>query len=111
MMKQIATITGFVIAAALMSACSKPATPKAPKATAAAEPAQEEARPATYDPNLKPTDIVWDSPQKKAEWEALQAKVQAQAQAAPQAAAPAVPQQLFAQPAGPQPGQASSVAH
>lgn len=96
MMKQIATITSLLVAATLMSACSKHATTEAPKAApVAVVPAQEAPRAATYDPNLKPAEIVWDSPEKKAEWEAHQARIQAELQAANQAAA-----QAAAQPSG-----------
>lgn len=113
MMKQIATITSLLVAATLMSACSKHATPETPKAApAAAAPAQEAPRPATYDPNLKPAEIVWDSPEKKAEWEAHQARIQAELQAANQAAAagqaPSAQQALAAQQAqAAQPAQAA----
>jgi hypothetical protein len=51
---------------------AKPAV--AAKATGAGNP-DEKPRLATYDPNLKPAEIVWDSPEKKKAWEARQAEL------------------------------------
>lgn len=91
------TLVSLVLAAMALSACNKkPVDPVAaatgtkPAATAAAASApkaDEKPRLATYDPNLKPAEIVWDSPEKKKQWEARQAQLKA-AGAAP-AAAPA----------------------
>lgn len=60
----------------LLSACGKPdsgsqgpGTNDVESAASAAEPAP---RPATFDPNLQPKNIVWDDPQKQREWEARQ---------------------------------------
>ncbi len=65
-------------------------------ASAASAPAEKDKpRVATYDPNLKPAQIVWDSPEKKRQWEERQAKIRAQQAAgaktgaAPHAAQPA----------------------
>lgn len=73
--------------------CSKPsdgdatATADKPAATASAPKAVGPARVATYNPNLKPAEIVWDDPKKKAEWEQRQAQLRAmQAQRAAQSA-------------------------
>lgn len=73
-----------LVAVAALSACSKePVTPEA-KAEAAATKAagtssDDKPREATYDPNLKPAEIVWDSPEKKKAWEARQAELKAAA--------------------------------
>lgn len=90
LMKVSTTLATLLATCALLSACSKkPASPEAQKAepaaaAATAAQAQPAPRAATYDPNLKPAEIVWDSPEKKAQWEARQAQLR-QAQQAPTA--------------------------
>jgi hypothetical protein len=96
MMKASTTLAALLAASALLSACSKTATPPAPKAQAgatAATPAEAKPAPraATYDPNLKPAEIVWDSPEKKAQWEARQAQLRQAQQAQPAQAVPPAP--------------------
>lgn len=90
-MKSTALLTALALSFAL-AACSKnpteaEASPEA--AAAAAEQAKAEAeaeankpRLAKFDPNLKPSNIVWDSPEKKRDWEARQAKLRADQAAA-----------------------------
>lgn len=92
-MKNLVLISALVAAFSL-TGCGKKAadeshaTPAA--SAAAAQTTAEDAKPrvATYDPNLKPTNIVWDSPEKQRAWEERQAKQRA-AQAAAAKAAPA----------------------
>lgn len=96
-MKNRSFLALALLTAVFAVGCSKPsegdkATP-APEASAPAKAAKATgpARVATYNPNLKPAEIVWDSPQKKAEWEQRQAQLRAmQAQRAAQAVAPRV---------------------
>jgi hypothetical protein len=57
-----------------LAACSKA---PAPAPTPAAAQAAEAPRPATYNKDLQPAEIVWDSPEKKAAWEAAQRARQA----------------------------------
>ena len=87
-MKSTSALAAVLAAAALLSACSKQET-DAPKGAdaEAQQPATnpDTPRPAVYDPNLKPANIVWDSPEKKAAWEAKQAEL------AKRGAAPAAP--------------------
>jgi predicted small lipoprotein YifL len=65
----------------------------ADKPAADAVKAEDAPREATYDANLKPAEIVWDSPEKQKAWEARQAELKqnpaAHAPAAPAAHAPA----------------------
>lgn len=74
---------------AFLAACSKtdnksePGNGSTAAAATAASAASQVVRKATYDPNLKPAEIVWDSPEKKARWEALQAKRASASQPAP----------------------------
>ncbi len=83
-MKRIA-LTSLIVAAALgLAACGKKAEDAAAAPDAAASAAADKAsdgkaadgqntvRQATYDPNLRPTNIVWDSPEKKKAWEERQ---------------------------------------
>ncbi len=82
-MKRIA-LTSLIVAAALgLSACGKKAEDGAADAAAKPDAAastsadkagegQNTVRQATYDPNLRPTNIVWDSPEKKKAWEERQ---------------------------------------
>lgn len=78
-----------ILAVLALAACSKndQATPSAQAgaqpATASSSAASQVVRKATYDPNLKPAEIVWDSPEKKARWEALQAQRAQQAASHP----------------------------
>lgn len=100
-MKTTALLTALALSFAL-AACSKQpaeaeATPEA-AAAAAAEKAKAEAeaeankpRLAKFDPNLKPSNIVWDSPEKKRDWEARQAKLRADQAAAAAKGAHAAP--------------------
>lgn len=100
-MKTTALLTVLALSFAL-AACSKQpaeaeATPEA-AAAAAAEKAKAEAeaeankpRLAKFDPNLKPSNIVWDSPEKKRDWEARQAKLRADQAAAAAKGAHAAP--------------------
>lgn len=100
-MKTTALLTALALSFAL-AACSKQpaeaeATPEA-AAAAAAEKAKDEAeaeankpRLAKFDPNLKPSNIVWDSPEKKRDWEARQAKLRADQAAAAAKGAHAAP--------------------
>lgn len=100
-MKTTALLTAPALSFAL-AACSKQpaeaeATPEA-AAAAAAEKAKAEAeaeankpRLAKFDPNLKPSNIVWDSPEKKRDWEARQAKLRADQAAAAAKGAHAAP--------------------
>lgn len=101
-MKNKLSFAAILVSAALVGACSKTTDTPAPAASpekaqaAAATAAQNAPREATYDPNLQPAQIVWDSPEKKAQWEARQAQLQgiapAQAQQAPaQQGAPSAP--------------------
>jgi hypothetical protein len=61
-----------------LAACSKaPAPAPATPTPAAAQAAAEAPRPATYNKDLQPAEIVWDSPEKKAAWEAAQRARQA----------------------------------
>lgn len=77
-------VAALVLAASL-AACSKkdqpvdsaPAAQPASAASAASSAAAEKPRLATFDPNLKPAEIVWDSPEKKKAWEARQAQLRA----------------------------------
>lgn len=78
-MKALLTIAVLALSVA---ACSKNDTAedadKAKKAAAEAAGAEAAApRSATYDPNLKvdPKTIVWDSPDKKRQWEQRQAEL------------------------------------
>lgn len=91
------TLVSLVIASMALAACGKKTadtaaavkTDKPAASTAASAPkAEEKPRLATYDPNLKPAEIVWDSPEKKKQWEARQAQLKAAGGAAP-AASPA----------------------
>ncbi len=91
------TLVSLVIASMALAACGKKTTDTAasvktdkPAAASAASAPKVEEKPrlATYDPNLKPAEIVWDSPEKKKQWEARQAQLKAAAGAAP-AASPA----------------------
>lgn len=100
-MKTTALFTVLALSLVL-SACGKSASEsetaeaaaaeaQAQSDSAAAEKAAAEAekpRLATFDPNLKPAQIVWDSPEKKRQWEERQAKIRAE-QAAAQRGAPA----------------------
>ena len=61
---------------------------KAASAPSASAKAVEKPRLAVYDANLKPAEIVWDSPEKKKQWEARQAQLLQGAKAA-SASAPA----------------------
>ncbi len=95
-MKNLVLISALVAAFSLVG-CGKKAADEGAKAqadqgAATAQPTAEDAKPrvATYDPNLKPTNIVWDSPEKQRAWEERQAKQRA-AQAAAAKAAPAAP--------------------
>lgn len=100
-MKTTALLTALALSFALV-ACSKnsadaESTPEA-TAAAAAEKAKAEAeaeankpRLAKFDPNLKPSNIVWDSPEKKRDWEARQAKLRADQAAAAAKGAPTAP--------------------
>lgn len=100
-MKTTALLTALALSFAL-AACSKQpaeaeATPEA-AAAAAAETAKAETeaeankpRLAKFDPNLKPSNIVWDSPDKKRDWEVRQAKLRADQAAAAAKGAHAAP--------------------
>lgn len=80
-----AILFSAVAGVAVLAGCSKsqPVAEKKPaEATAEVEKENKEpeVRQATYDPNLKPAEIVWDSPEKKKRWEELQKKLQTQKQ-------------------------------
>jgi hypothetical protein len=87
-MKKIALIS-FLALGALISGCGKSTPPVEPAKAAASAPAADPQAPriATYDPNLKPGKIVWDSPEKQKAWEARQAEVAGHAPAAQKQAA------------------------
>lgn len=100
-MKTTALLTALALSFALAACSKQPAeaevTPEA-AAAAAAEKAKAEAeaeankpRLAKFDPNLKPSNIVWDSPEKKRDWEARQAKLRADQAAAAAKGAHAAP--------------------
>lgn len=76
------TLVLMAIAASLaLAACGsksdESAAPGAaqPAAAVAAPKAEDAPREATYDANLKPATIVWDSPEKQKAWEARQAEL------------------------------------
>lgn len=83
-MKKYITLALIVTCAAL-AACGnkpepnagvvKPAVPASAAAKAPASKAEDAPRAATYDPNLKPAQIVWDSPEKQKAWEARQVEL------------------------------------
>lgn len=55
--------------------------PAATAKDANAKTVEEKPRQATYDPNLKPAQIVWDSPEKQKAWEARQVELKKAASA------------------------------
>lgn len=81
-----AILLSLIAASAALVGCSKKESGEAAKAAekpSAGAPAEQtskesEVRQATYDPDLKPGEIVWDSPEKKKRWEELQKKMQAE---------------------------------
>lgn len=86
-MKKFLPLALALTAALTLGACSKKADPAAATAAKAASAAAgasgaasgaQQVRKATYDPNLKPANIVWDSPEKKRAWEERQAQIAAQ---------------------------------
>lgn len=97
-MKALSLISATLVAATLLSACSKaPATGDAAQKAGTSQAAESkeankgEARAATYDPNLKPAQIVWDSPEKKRQWEERQAQLLNKTAPQQSAATPAAP--------------------
>lgn len=88
-MKNAITLA-LIIACASLAACGskddasqQPAKPKVGASvpangkaiTSQAVKPEDAPRAATYDPNLKPAQIVWDSPEKQKAWEARQAEL------------------------------------
>lgn len=86
-MKQ-SLILALIASSFAIAACgnkTEPATPGTVAKPAATAPAgaaaptgkkpEDQPRQATYDPNLKPAQIVWDSPEKQKAWEARQAEL------------------------------------
>lgn len=81
--KSKTSLLAALVAAAALSACSKEPVASGASTEAAAKTTEtapeDKPREATYDPNLKPAEIVWDSPEKKKAWEARQAELKAAA--------------------------------
>lgn len=97
-MKTTALLTALALSFALAACSKQPAEAEATPEAAAAEKAKAEAeaeankpRLAKFDPNLKPSNIVWDSPEKKRDWEARQAELRADQAAAAAKGAHAAP--------------------
>ena len=70
--------TSFFVAACGKHDESATKVDAAKATTSATKKADDQPRQATYDPNLKPAEIVWDSPEKKKAWEARQAQLKAE---------------------------------
>ncbi|MCC5612265.1 hypothetical protein LC612_37480 [Nostoc sp. CHAB 5834] len=63
------SLLSMVLAVVALAGCEK--APEAAKPAAAkSQPAESTVREATFNPNLVPENIVWDSEEKRKEWEA-----------------------------------------
>lgn len=80
-MKTVLSLVALVACTLVATACSNSSVDTEKPKPAAAERAKPAGQPATYDPNLKPAQIVWDSPAKKRAWEARQAQIAAKSTA------------------------------